>query len=112
MTVDDAIREFGNLSLQEQIRLLARYCYELTLAARDTYQLDTEAVADPIRLRRLNEIQHRVTSHLGALLDERTQRYPDDVIVKCIFGHNDHWLQLAFSRSLQNCRNPANGVEQ
>ena len=67
----DAIAE-GNwlVSLPEQIkaRFLARLAWELTIAGRSTYEPQTEQLIHPEHLRRINEIQHRVTSCLTQLL--------------------------------------------
>jgi hypothetical protein len=57
-----------SLSLAAKIALLARLASELTICARDTYDVGTENVLHPQKLRAYNELLHRVTgsvvSHL------------------------------------------------
>jgi len=50
-----------NLSQQEKTSLVARVAYELTIAARESYEPATRGVIDPGRLRALNEVMHRLT---------------------------------------------------
>jgi hypothetical protein len=40
--------------------LLAQIAYELTICARDTYEVGTDKVLEPELLRLYNELQHRV----------------------------------------------------
>ena len=59
--------------------MLAAWAQALTIDARDTYIPGTQAVADPVRLRGFNEIQHRVCGQLQAVLDSVEERYSDEV---------------------------------
>jgi len=68
MTLDEAIRVFANITREQQTVVLASYAHSLTVAARDTYTAGKDGVADPRRLRRINEIQHRVVGQLLHLL--------------------------------------------
>ena len=52
-----------------QLRVLAAFGHNLTIAARDTYAVDERGVRAPDRLRDINEIQHRVLAHILALTD-------------------------------------------
>jgi hypothetical protein len=47
--------------------------FNLTISARDTYKVGTEAVVKPSELRRYNEVMHRVLSNAGQLLDVRCE---------------------------------------
>src|SRR4051794_14022988 len=67
MTSRDFKRLYLSLSDQERMRLLARVAFNLTVDARDTYVVESEEIADPIRLRGFNELQHRVLSHVSSL---------------------------------------------
>ncbi len=62
---------------------------------------DEDAVADPCRLRRMNEIQHRVTGHLLHLLQSNPERYPDDVLMSIILDDSDSELMWAFKQALK-----------
>jgi hypothetical protein len=75
---------FSALSEHEQALLLAAYGHELTVVARGTYEVGSDGVVHPQVLRRLNEIQHRVTSAIRARLCRSPNRYPDDVLMDII----------------------------
>ena len=93
MTVDEAISAFSSYSLEEKKEFLAQLSYELTVVARGCYEVGTENLTDPRSMRRINEVQHRVSAFLWALLREDTERYPDDVLVRIILEHpNDELL--------------------
>ena len=53
------------------IRFLARLSWEITIAGRNSYEPGTEELTDPSQLRRVNEIQHRVTACLSQLLEDK-----------------------------------------
>lgn len=99
-----AVDRFKSLPPVSQIEILARLAHELTIVGRDTYHISGSGVREPNRLRFLNEIQHRVTSHTLALLTSDPGRYPDDVLVSIILGADDPELasqvEAAFDRSL------------
>jgi hypothetical protein len=72
-------------SLSESARaaLLARFAYELTICARDTYEVGTENIMEPHVLRAYNELLHRVT---GAVVSQMsgTHGYSLESIVEMI----------------------------
>jgi hypothetical protein len=103
MTVHQAIETFSSYSIQEKTAFLARLAHELTILARDAYDVGQDGLTDPPRLRRINEVQHRVTSFLLALIKNDPKRYPDDVLVRIILEHPEdadfqRQLQEAFDR--------------
>ena len=100
MTLDQVIAAYAALSTDRQIRLLAEYASWLTIIARGTYVAGTEDIADPRRLRMLNEVQHRVTGHLCKLLAHDARRYPDDAIVRIAIA-DDAELLAAFEEAMQ-----------
>jgi hypothetical protein len=51
---------FANLSRVESITWLARLAAALTVAARDTYEVGGDGILDNKRMRRINELIHRV----------------------------------------------------
>lgn len=51
-----------SLSQLNETKFLARLAHELTVCARDTYEVGTENVCDPQTLRAYNELLHRVTA--------------------------------------------------
>lgn len=98
MDVHQAINTFRQYSPQEQIDFLLYFAHALTILARDTYEVGTEGVTNPSRLRHINELQHRVIGFLLALRRNEVGRYPEDVLVKLLLEHPD---DLEFQRQLE-----------
>lgn len=84
MTTDEAIAVFSSYSLGEKREFLAQLMYELTVVARDDYAPGEAGLTDPERVRRINEVQHRLSAFLLKLLRNDPQRYPDDVLVRIV----------------------------
>jgi CRISPR/Cas system Type II protein with McrA/HNH and RuvC-like nuclease domain len=55
-----------SLSDKEKVAFLSRLAHEITICARDTYEVGTDDVLAPEILRGYNELMHRVT---GAVVD-------------------------------------------
>jgi hypothetical protein len=89
MRVDDAIEIFVSYSSEDKEEFLAHLMHELTVIARDSYEVGQDGLTNPQRVRRINEVQHRVSAYLYALLRGDSQRYTDDVLVKIILEHPD-----------------------
>jgi hypothetical protein len=87
MNICDAIDTFSHYSSQEKSDFLIRLAHALTILARETYEVGGEGLTQPIRLRLINEIQHRVMGFLVALQEPDIRRYPDEVLVKIILEH-------------------------
>ncbi len=98
MNVRDAIDTFSHYSSQGKIDFLVQLAHALTILARDTYEVGGEGLTEPSRLRRLNEVQHRVLGFIIALRKPGAKRYPDDVLVRVILEHAD---DLPLQRQLQ-----------
>jgi hypothetical protein len=103
MTLDQTIDTFSNYSPQEKIDFLVHFAHTLTILARDTYEVGGEGLTQPARLRRMNEVQHRVMGFLLALMKQEVKRYPDTVFVRLLLEHPDdldlqHQLQEAFGQ--------------
>ncbi len=84
MTLDDLVARYPALLAAEQISFLSRLAANLTVFARDTYEVQTVNVGDAPRLRGYNEFQHRVSFHLLHLIEGDEDRYPDDVLGRMI----------------------------
>ena len=89
MTPDNAIQVFVSYSHSEKKEFLAQLMYELTLIARDSYEVGQDGLTNPQRVRRINEVQHRVSAFLWALLRDDPHRFPDDVLVRIVLEHED-----------------------
>jgi hypothetical protein len=84
---------FQQLSADKQIRVLAAFGHNLTIAARDTYEFQAPGVRAPERLRSINEIQHRVLAHILALITQNACRYPDETLLSIALEHDDDHLR-------------------
>ena len=102
--VKDAAASFSAMEPEEQARFLALLAHELTVATRDAYEVGGDGVDDPARTRAINEVQHRVTGHLVALLRGEPARYPDDVLFGIVLEQHDTALRQrllqAFDRAV------------
>ena len=79
---------YSSLNRTAQVKLLSRFGFNLTVAARDAYEAGTEEIIDPRRLRQINEVQHRVFDHIDKLLNDDPDRYPDDVLISMLLHHD------------------------
>lgn len=83
MKINPLAKRYAALNPAAQARCLARLACQLTIEARGTYIPQTEAIADPTRLRRMNELQHRITAQLSHVLGN-AERYPDLVFIEIV----------------------------
>jgi hypothetical protein len=113
MKATAAAQRFFDMSEKEKICFLSRLGWELTMVGRDAYAPQTEELTHPARLRAINEIQHRIFSHLYSMSSHDTQRYPDDVLVAILLEESPDrvlkgQVQAAFDRAAEFIeRNPA-----
>src|SRR5436853_3649579 len=82
MKVDQAIERLRSYAPEEQIDFLLDFAHELTIGARDTYAVGEEGLTDPARMRRINEVQHRILGFIIALRRNDARRYPEDTLVR------------------------------
>ena len=75
---------FLALTEEQQVLVLSSYAYELTMVAREGYVAGGDGLSDPRLLRRINEVQHRVTSAILSRLKGSLERYPDEVLINVI----------------------------
>lgn len=101
---------FSALTVEEQLLVLAAYAHELTILARDGYEAATEQLSDPRLVRRVNEVQHRVTSAIYSRLKRSEERYPDEVLVDIVAGGEDS-LGSRLRSSLRRAWRVALGAE-
>jgi hypothetical protein len=93
-----------------QARTLLTFGHNLTIAARDTYEVQAAGVHAPQRLREINEIQHRVFAQVLALLMVDPHRYPDDVLLAMVLRHDDDHLQTQSLRAFGDALEQATSV--
>lgn len=79
---------FGRLTRQQQAEFLTVLAHSLTICGREAcpHEDSTVSCDEALAVLRVaNEIQHRITAHLGALLTESQDRYLDDVFCDILF---------------------------
>ncbi len=100
MSVSEPAAIFLSYSSEEKQEFLAQLIHELTVIARDSYEVGQDGLTNPQRVRRINEVQHRVSAFLCALWRDDPQRYPDDLFLKIILEHpDDNILEQQLSES-------------
>ena len=77
------VDRFQLLTVAQRPLWLARLIFALTLEARSTYVPGGDSLENPQRMRRLNELVHRVASQLRHCL-ENSQGPPDEVFLRAI----------------------------
>lgn len=89
MTWNEEASRFLSLDDSGRERWLAELLYHLSMMARGTYDPESDGVEDAVRLRRFNELLHRVASQLRAHYND----YP---------GMPDQVFAIAITDGLKN----------
>ena len=99
MNILEATKFYQHLSLNEQSEFLALFSHELTVLARESYEIGTDNIINPKFIREINEIQHLLSMQIALLLKDDSERYPDDVLMRIIFENREITnLNRTFSR--------------
>ena len=106
MNIESEIRNFSELSSIEQARFMTRFMYELTLEARNFYAPGGQQNIDAIKLRFINEIQHRVTRFIEQILIDDPSRPSNDVTLRLLLAPRtekaiEALMQAAYVRTVQ-----------
>ena len=106
MNIESEIRNFSDLSANEQARFMAHFMYELTLEARAFYAPGGQQAVDPMKLRFVNEVQHRVTRFIEQILIDDPSRPSDDVTLRLLLAPRSEkaiegLMQAAYTRTIQ-----------
>ncbi|MBM0107311.1 hypothetical protein JM946_21445 [Steroidobacter sp. S1-65] len=106
MNIESEIRNFSELSSLEQARFMAHFMYELTLEARNFYAPGGQQNIDAVKLRFINEIQHRVTRFIEQILIDDPSRPSNDVTLRLLLAPRaekaiEALMQAAYSRTVQ-----------
>jgi len=106
MNIESEIRNFSGLSANDQARFMTRFMYELTLEARNFYSPGGLQNIDPMKLRFINEIQHRVTRFIEQILIDDPSRPSDDVTLRLLLAPRaekaiESLMQAAYVRTIQ-----------
>lgn len=106
MNIASEIRNFSGLSSNEQARFMTHFMYELTLEARNYYTPGGQQHIDPMKLRFINEIQHRVTRFIEQILIDDPARPSDDITLRLLLAPRtekaiEGLMQAAYVRTIQ-----------
>ena len=99
----------GSITPDQKIRFLARLSFEITIAARHTYEAGTDDLTNPRQLRRINEILHRVTACLSQLLAGTCKDGFDRSMPEWVLSEQDvelrHILEWTWGRAKRHVGN-------
>jgi hypothetical protein len=106
MNIESEIRNFSDLSSVDKARFLAHFMYEMTLEARNFYQVSGDQDIDATKLRFINEIQHRVTRFIEQILIDDPSRSPDQMMLRLLLAPRaeksiESLVQSAYARTIQ-----------
>ena len=106
MNIESEIRNFSALSSNEQARFVVHFMYELTLEARAYYNPGGQQAVDPLKLRFINEVQHRVTRFIEQILIDDPARSPDDMMLRLLLAPRaeksiETLVHTAYARTIQ-----------
>jgi hypothetical protein len=99
----NAIEAIARMAPAEEAKFLARLGHWFTVIARDCYEFQAPGVVNPIKLRQINEIQHRVFAQIAGLVSKGERIFDPVVMVawltaeECDIELQDQCLE-AFSR--------------
>lgn len=106
MNIESEIRSFSGLSANEQARFMVHFMYELTLEARNFYSPGGQQQIDAMKLRFINEVQHRVTRFIEQILIDDPSRPSDDVTLRLLLAPRSEkaiegLMKAAYVRTIQ-----------
>ena len=73
---------FPAMATEKQVVWLSRFIFLMTMFARETYDTESSGLRDGAKMRRYNELTHRLSSQLQKIMTESTSGMPDDVFVE------------------------------
>src|SRR4051812_5055181 len=87
LSLPAAVAYLSGLTTEEKAIFLALLVFELTVVARDTYDIGQDGLINPARMRVINEIQHRISAYLVALRQDDAQPDSDDALMRIVLEH-------------------------
>ncbi|MFY9260524.1 MAG: hypothetical protein WAO71_08465 [Gallionella sp.] len=83
-----ALVEFQKLNKMQKVGWLSKLIFFVSMFARDTYEVGGNAVVKPERLRKFNELLHRISDFQMGILFDRPNIMPDriffEILSECI----------------------------
>lgn len=62
--LDRSASFIDSLAMDRKVAFFVRLIYELTIAGRTCYSIDSKGLDNPVLLREINELQHRLAAHI------------------------------------------------
>jgi hypothetical protein len=72
------LTRFLNMVQSQKIIWLSKLLFIISMFARDTYQVGTDQVEKPKKLRKYNELLHRIAAFQLEIATEKSMRKPDE----------------------------------
>lgn len=79
------LNRIETLSCECLVLFLIELAFNLSITARNTYQIGSDDVKNPKALRGINEIIHRVLSQARNISYNTNNKYQSDIFIKIIF---------------------------
>ena len=98
--IEEVVSQYSKETESLQVVFLSRLAHQITIYARDTYDLDSDSLSKPSQMRSINEMMHRILGQQTSLLLEDKDRYPDDILIKMLFAKA---AECEFENSLKQC---------
>jgi len=93
-TWDSELLRFRAMDFDEKVRWLTELIFLLTMFARGTYAAGADGVAEPDRLRRFNELIHRVATFQKKIANKKENGLSDESIFMMISDRLDEFNVL------------------
>lgn len=111
MDVNEGAELLNSLSGEDRLIMFGRLSHELTVVARDTYEVGSHNVKDAARLRALNEIQHQMTSVVADLIENQRSTHSGSSVANIFLGEREdksleRLLQFCFQRVSRSVGGP------
>lgn len=88
-----------SLGEDRKIAFLARLIYELTLAGRTCYSNDSTGVDEPLLLREINELQHKLSAQIMKTASDGLHLLPSSELVALFLVRE--YVDESFSREIR-----------
>jgi hypothetical protein len=92
-TVESETEWIASVAPDVAARFLARLSWEVTFVGRDSYEAGTDELTKPRQLRKINELQHRITACLSQLLEGKCPDGFLESIARMVLTERDDELE-------------------
>jgi hypothetical protein len=83
-TWNSELLRFREIGLLGQLQWLSQLIFLLTMFARETYEPGADGVVAPERLRRFNELVHRVAAFQKKIANSWSEGLPDEALFRML----------------------------